>query len=180
MRFRLKGCATILALLVWNARCTAWVPSSDWFLHVKIPFPQFSKQPRCVRLGVGGCVSASLGFCLSLPRWCPSSVDMFICPKWILVLMHSSPQISPCLSPHCCPNHLVLLFLVFVTYDNHVMLYVGALPEGVFLQSSGCDYIGFYVWPSCETVGEETCAQNSRPGRALLKTALDCPDSPSS
>lgn len=46
--------------------------------------------------------------------------------QWILVLMHSSPQLSPCLSPHCCPNHLLLLFLVFVTYDNHVMFYVGS------------------------------------------------------
>lgn len=34
MWFRLKGCATILALLVWNARRAAWVPFSDWFLHV--------------------------------------------------------------------------------------------------------------------------------------------------
>ena len=69
-------------------------------------------------------VSASLGFCLSLPRcWCPSSVDIclhlsqVICILvpflllllagqvsgfWmILVLMHWSPQFSPCLSPHC-------------------------------------------------------------------------------
>ena len=70
-------------------------------------------------------------------------------------------------------------FLLFVTYDSHVVFYVGALCLSFIYQAAVIVLI-FYVLPSCETVGEEMFAQNWRPGRALLKTALDCPDSPSS
>ena len=167
-----------------------------WFLEIL--FPQFSKQPRCVRLGVGGCVSTSLGFCLSLPRWCPSSVGIFICPK---LSAYSSPFfcclrarsvdfgshafVSTTLSllvSSLLPKPLVTFVscLCYIWQSCDVLCWLMLLLNTVFLQSSGCECIGFNVGPSCETVGEETCAQNSRPGRALLKTALDCPDSPSS
>ena len=68
MWFRLKGCATILALLVWTCSTRSLgsilrlVSPRDIFCFCKFFFPNSQSEPRCVRLGVGGCVSTSLGF----------------------------------------------------------------------------------------------------------------------